>query len=125
MRLSPRVEEYRLQDGNYRSPKHATFGAFQMPGPCGERLTIIASDGLDSGWEHVSVSTGRRVPNWREMCFVKSLFWGDDEWVVQFHPAASDYVNNCSRCLHLWKYRGHFPTPAAWMVGYKELGVLS
>lgn len=120
------LEQYRIRRGRQESPSFATFGAFEMPGPCGERLTIIANDGRDTGWEHVSVSTRRRIPNWREMCFVKNLFWGDDEWVVQFHPAAADYVNNYSLVLHLWKCTSsEFPTPPAWTVGDKELGTLA
>ena len=43
-------------------------------------LRVIASDG--KGWEHVSVSLPNRCPNWREMCFIKDLFW-DAEDVVQ------------------------------------------
>ena len=103
-----------------------TFGAFVIQGPCGERLRIIACDGESpdvDGWEHVSVSTHRRVPNWREMCFIKDLFWSEDEWVVQFHPAHSEYVNNHPFVLHLWRKSG-FPTPPSNLVGYKSLGVL-
>jgi hypothetical protein len=55
------------------------------------------------GWEHVSVSVDGRVPNWQEMCFVKNLFWSDEECVVQFHPPKSEYVNLHPYCLHLWK----------------------
>ena len=38
-----------------------------------------------------------------EMCFVKDLFWDDEETVVQFHPPRSEYVNYHPYCLHLWK----------------------
>lgn len=60
------------------------------------------------------------------MCFVKSLFWPPEDCVVQFHPPASEYVNNHSRCLHMWRWsRGDFPTPPAILVGVKELGELT
>lgn len=66
------------------------------------RLKIIASWG--GGWDHVSISTwSKECPNWQQMCFVKDIFWNDDEWVVQYHPAKSDYVNRTPNCLHLWK----------------------
>jgi hypothetical protein len=56
------------------------------------------------GWEHVSVSLSKkRCPTWEEMCVVKDLFWGPDDWVVQYHPQKSDYVNNHPYCLHLWR----------------------
>lgn len=55
-------------------------------------------------WEHVSVSTLRRNPNWQEMCWVKDLFWRDDELVAQFHPPKSDHINIHPYCLHLWRH---------------------
>lgn len=57
-------------------------------------------------WEHVSVSA-HRTPTWAEMCGVKDLFWSKDETVIQFHPKASEYVNEHTNCLHLWKMDGH------------------
>ena len=128
MKLSPRLEEYRLRSGRYASPPHSSYGAFEMPGPCGARLTIIAADAHDrlaEGWEHVSVSTERRIPNWQEMTFVKDLFWEPEDCVVQFHPPQSRYVNNYSVVLHMWRWTGGtFPTPPDWMVGFTELGTL-
>jgi hypothetical protein len=128
MKLSPKLEEHRLLTGVYGSRPGATYGVFNLPGPCGERLRIIASDGEDTGWEHVSVSTerGKRIPNWQEMCFVKDLFWAPEECVVQFHPPASQYVNNYSVVLHLWRCtQQDFPMPPAILVGDKELGTLA
>jgi hypothetical protein len=102
------------------------YGAFRIQGPCGEALTIVAS-GADypesEGWEHVSVSTRRRCPNWQEMCFVKDLFWDAETLVVQFHPPKSEWVNNHSFCLHLWS-KGGFPRPPAILVGVKSMGTL-
>jgi hypothetical protein len=125
VKLSPRLEEYRLRAGAYASRPHAPYGAFEMTGPCGERLTIMAADGRDTGWEHVSVSTRRRIPNWIEMAFVKDLCWEAEDCVVQFHPPRSRYVNNYSVVLHLWRWtRGEFPSPPDILVGFKELGEL-
>lgn len=126
MRLDPRLEEYRITNGRYASPARAPYGAFEMPGPCGERLLIIACDGDIpgelGGWEHVSVSIKRRTPNWREMSFVKSLFWTGADCVIQFHPPESEYINNHPNCLHLWRYtRGDFPLPPILLVGLKTL----
>ena len=56
---------------------------------------------------------------------MKDLFWGDDEWVVEFHPAAKDYVNNHPGCLHLWRpTEAIMPIPPAIFVGIKELGTV-
>src|SRR2546426_11700622 len=44
-------------------------------------LRVIASDG--QGWEHVAVSLPHRTPHWHEMCFVKDVFWGGEEVVIQ------------------------------------------
>lgn len=65
------------------------------------KLTCIASDGLE--WEHVSVSLHNRTPTWDEMCFIKSMFWDDEDCVMQLHPPKSQYVNNHPHCLHLWR----------------------
>jgi len=81
-------------------------------------LVVIASDG--EGWEHVSVSLRNRTPNWREMCFIKSLFWDDQDCVIQYHPPASEYVNNHDHCLHLWKpINQEIPVPPSILVGFK------
>jgi hypothetical protein len=108
MQLADKLEEYRVQDTYLgRSPVRAPYGAFDLPGPCGARLRIIACNGRETGvldgWEHVSVSTDRRIPNWTEMCFVKNLFWPPEDCVVQYHPPASDYINVHPHVLHLWR----------------------
>src|SRR4029453_13437329 len=87
-------------------------GAFRLESPDpGWELWTIASDGTDAaspegaGWEHVSVHAwngkGRsRIPNWREMCFVKDLFWDPEDVVMQLHPARSQYDKNHPAVLH-------------------------
>ena len=67
----------------------------------GTPIRMQYSWGLD--WEHVSISTEKRCPTWNEMCFVKELFWKDDEWCVQYHPAKEDYVNLNPYCLHIFR----------------------
>ena len=100
--IPSRLEQGRIREGVLASDHHyGTTGAFLIMGPKGAMLKIIASDG--EGWEHVSVSCEKRNPNWDEMCFVKNLFWGEDETVLQFHPPKSEYVNFHPYCLHLWK----------------------
>lgn len=85
-------------------------------------LKIIATIGdAEYPWEHVSVSREDRCPTWEEMCFVKDIFWREDECVVQFHPPKSAYVNRHLRCLHLWKWKeGAFPQPDSVLVGPKD-----
>jgi len=93
-------------------------GAFKMR-LNGNNFVILASNG--GGWEHVSVSTSSRCPKWEEMCYFKDLFFSDDEVVVQYHPAKSEYVNNMQFCLHLWKpLEAEMPTPSSIMVGFKN-----
>ena len=59
----------------------------------------------EAGWEHVSVAPKRKslTPSWDDMCFVKRMFWKDDEAVIQIHPREEDYINNMPNCLHLWR----------------------
>ena len=80
----------------------------------GRSFRVIASNG--GGWEHVSVSPlnakRKTCPTWEEMCAVKAMFFGPEERVVEYHPPESEYVNNHSYCLHLWRYTaGDFPHP--------------
>lgn len=101
-------------------------GVFIVNYKFGRQLRIVASNGL--GWEHVSVSCKRKsknlCPTWEEMCFVKSLFWDDEDCVVQFHPPKSEYVDNVE-ALHMWRPIGiELPCPPSILVGYKELGRL-
>jgi hypothetical protein len=65
--------------------------------------SIIVSNG--AGWEHVSVAPRKKhiMPSWEDMCFVKNLFWNEDEAVIQIHPEKSEYVSNVPNCLHLWR----------------------
>jgi hypothetical protein len=89
------------------------------------RLLCISSDG--EGWKHVSVSIfgSKKPPPWEVMCKIKDLFWDPEDWVIQFHPARSQYVNNVEGCLHLWQpLDGQLPTPPAHLVGIKQAGVL-
>lgn len=120
------LEAGRIRTGKYGSdPSDGANGAFLIRGPMGATLRIIASDGIDpvaQGWEHVSVSiaSANRCPNWTEMCFVKDLFWGEEETVVQFHPPRSEYVNHHPTTLHLWRNRTNaVATPPAILVGPK------
>jgi hypothetical protein len=129
-----KVEPYRVcQRSIWSSNPGDNFGAFDdVPGPCGEKLNILVSDGLPDDpvdcWEHVSVSLARvgkaRLPNWEEMCWVKNLFWNPEDCVVQFHPPQSEHVSNY-RVLHLWRSLDQeFPRPPGWMIGIKALGEL-
>ena len=97
-------------------------GAFVLPFQ-GRELRIVASHGMD--WDHVSVSLQNRCPNWEEMCFVESIFFDDEETVMQLHPPKSKWINNHPFCLHLWRPQGvDIPLPPEIMIGVKEWGTL-
>ncbi len=127
MKFGPELERWRYITGPYGSSIGDDFGAFRMPGPCGEDLNIIASPGdahEDIPWEHVSVSCKKRPPNWKEMCFVKALFWDDEDTVMQLHPPKSQWINNHPYCLHLWRpLKETIPLPPQITVGFKELNI--
>ncbi len=79
-------------------------------------VRVIASYG--DGWEHVSVSLQRRCPTWDEMCMVKDFFWGEEDTVIQYHPAKSEYINFHPFCLHLWRQMDtEIACPPKYMVG--------
>jgi hypothetical protein len=120
-------ERFRIVgSGPWMSNPGDEFGAFIVPGPCGRDLRVIASSGdfSEMPWEHVSVSLPNRCPNWQEMCFVKSLFWEDEEAVMQLHPPRSTWINNHPFCLHLWKpMLAEIPLPPQSAVGLKKFNV--
>lgn len=104
-------------------PGDETCGCFSVKLKVGQSVFVIAS--ADLGWEHVSVSRRDRCPTWDEMCQVKSLFWDDDDCVMQLHPPKQEHISNHSYCLHLWRPTDRIIlTPPSFMVGLKELGVL-
>ncbi len=116
-----KLDSCRNKTGPYRSQEGDTFGFFYIPiKKAPFRLNVLmAPEGND--WEHVSVSTPNRCPTWEEMCFVKSLFWGEDETVIQYHPPKSEYVNNHPYCLHLWRpSKIIIPLPPTELVGIKS-----
>lgn len=88
-------EKYRVT-----SPIDKRLNCFKIPFE-GRDLAVIATDW--GKWKHVSVSLTNRCPNWREMCFVKDLFFDDEEECIQLHPKRSEYVNAMPYCLHIWK----------------------
>ena len=127
MQIDPHLEHYRIVAGPMHSRPGEPFGVFEaVPGPCGEKLTIVVDNGETTLWEHVSVSTRRRIPNWIEMSWAKDRCWHEEDTVIQFHPPKSRYVNNYSTVLHMWRWLGgEVPTPPDILVGFKELGELA
>lgn len=130
--FSKAVENGRIAHPAAETDEGDPYGSFlfRLPNEGNKSVVacVIASaayPGIEPQWEHVSVHIreyskkgGKRVerhrpPTWDEMCYVKRLFWADDEVVVQFHPAESEYVNLHQHVLHLWKLGGEatFPTP--------------
>ena len=125
--LTPELETKRVQLPGYEIGSGPN-GAFVVQGPTGATLRIIADDGTDPtsaafGFEHVSVSVSHRDPNWREMAFVKRLFWENEEAVYQLHPPESQWVNNHPHVLHLWRHVSRdIPLPPMIAIGFQEDG---
>lgn len=110
--------DFRIKDAgpNFKSDDNdGNNGAFKIHPLKNRRdIYVIASDGL--GWEHVSVSIRQgkdiKIPTWDEMNYVKDMFWGEEDTVIQFHPRKSEYVNVHEKVLHMWRpIDRKFPTP--------------
>jgi hypothetical protein len=107
------LEKYRIKNGPYASNESFGWtGQFFFPYkffPGKPKMSVVSSGLKKEGgtglfkWEHVSVSYPKRCPTWEEMCFIKDIFWDENETVIQFHPRKTDYVNTHKYCLHLWK----------------------
>lgn len=122
MRQEPnmKVDAYRHVPQGWYSRQGANYGAFVVKRK-GKDLRVISSGSGPEceGWEHVSVSLQSRCPTWQEMCFVKSLFWEDDETVIQLHVPTDQHINQHNNCLHMWKpVDQEIPLPPSEFVGY-------
>ena len=117
------LQANRVREGDYASDdSYGMAGAFKLISPSGVMMLVMSS-GVDheNSWEHVSVSCKDRAPHWDEMCFVKDIFWSDEEMAVQYHPPKSDYVNCHPFVLHIWKPIGMtIPMPPSLLVGPKR-----
>lgn len=97
-----RASRWRIREGTYGSTEVDGWnGAFLVP-INGQLYHVMISDQM--GWKHLSITNSQRkeIPSWATMCRAKELFYGDDEWCVQFHPAKDDNINDHPYCLHLW-----------------------
>jgi len=102
-----RVMEYPENFNTTQIPSHRDGNNGQFWIRCsGVRLLCVASDG--EKWDHVSVSYGgdsRKTPTWKQMCFVKEIFFEPSEWVIQFHPARDKNISVHHFCLHMWRHQ--------------------
>jgi hypothetical protein len=98
-----KANRWRVRTGKCASDDTAGWNGMFLVPLDGELWKVMISDGL--GWRHLSVSNAQKklVPSWYTMCRLKDSFFGDQEWVCQFHPAKDDYINDHPGCLHLWQ----------------------
>lgn len=109
----------KFRNGRYSDYSYGNNGVFVIPHYRIVDYNFYCIISSEEGWEHVSISVKRktdhhpnRCPTWEEMCFVKGMFWSDDEVVMQLHPAKDNYVNFHPFVLHLWKpIEVPIPTP--------------
>lgn len=97
MRNNPNLK---IESARIDGPRDSSYGFFLFEHR-GESIRVQASCG--GGWDHVSVSLAHRCPMWEEMAWVKSVFFKEDEAVMQLHVADSKHINCHPYCLHLWR----------------------
>jgi hypothetical protein len=114
--LPPNIEKLRITTGPMASDlSYGMNGAFEIP-YASDVLYVVISNG--AGWDHASVSLRHRCPTWDEMHWIKNIFFEKEETVIQFHPPESEYVNNHSNCLHLWRHQNiEVIRPPGFLVG--------
>lgn len=104
MRDLHRLDDYRM-DGTELTAGwrgDGTCGAFKIPSVIdAQPLIVIASTG--EGWDHVSVSRQKRVPNWYELEQIKRAFFRDDEVAMQLHVPVTAHRSLHPHTLHLWR----------------------
>lgn len=102
---SYKIDQYRFNKDPWVSRDGDNFGMFFIPFHKKNEILQVICAPMDDVWQHVSVSSRRNIPTWEHMSYIKDLFWGPEQTVIQFHPKESEYINNHPRCLHLWKKR--------------------
>lgn len=117
------LEHYRSKDPMLQADDPTTGGLFEIPSVEDKELIAVII-GMEYGWDHLSASRADRAPHWIEMEQVKRLFFRDDEWAIQFHPATDEYITGkwpgrrALYTLHIWRpHNGWMPKPPRWMVG--------
>jgi hypothetical protein len=83
--LNASAGKYRVTRGEMAStPEMGNYGCFRIPLAGKAIAMVIAADGDETGWEHVSAHVryhdrnGKRhmrTPTWDEMCVIKGLFF--------------------------------------------------
>lgn len=112
-----RFVEQEIRFGGSGSPN---FGILLIPSIQDRKpVKVIFSRGF-YGWDHVSISKQKHPPSWNEMCWLKGLFFEDDETVMELHPPKGEWISNHDNCLHLWRPVDHtIPMPPPELVGVK------
>lgn len=68
-------------------------------------LVVIMSRAVEQDgreWTHLSFSRRSRMPSYRDMVLVKSVFIGPDKDAIMVLPRKSRHVNIHEHCLHLF-----------------------
>lgn len=67
------------------------------------RGTVVWGRAEGGQYDHVSVSSPKRIPTWEELCKIKDMFFDDEEECYQVFPKKSEYVNIHKNCMHIWR----------------------
>lgn len=121
------VEKFRSP--NFPKEGDDPGGFFVIPHPRKKGVSFCCIVSNSEGWEHVSINLRiftknglnskqvERCLTWPETCYIKQLFWEEEDCVLQYHPPKSKYVNNHPFVLHLWRpINQEIPQPPTWLV---------
>lgn len=68
-------------------------------------MTVICSICIEADgllWYHVSFSYPERIPEYKDVCFVREWFVPEHLPAYQVHPPRDQHINHHQYCLHLW-----------------------
>ena len=68
-------------------------------------LTVIQSVSTEEDgnyWLHTSFSRRARMPEYKDIKFIKKMFIGNNEKAIMIFPLEKEHVNIHNYCLHLW-----------------------
>lgn len=79
-----------------------------------KQLGVIASISIENDgkwWLHVSMSHPKRMPTYKDICYLKRHWIGEEAEAIMVFPRKSNHVNLHKFCLHLWHCLDGYPLP--------------
>lgn len=102
--LAARPELRRPLAGRCEGPRRSTDSPGCLRYRCGalDVLVSLQTAADETDWLHASFSHSCSIPNYRDMCEIRTRFFRSTDVVVHVWPPVDEHYNRHPYCLHLW-----------------------